>query len=90
MVIFSLDAGQKDTAVQAVWSVVEDYSNYWVGMQSEVMNMELRREKSLPSSSSPVQSLTPTISPAKIPKALNTKHPIYQGGIVRSDTDSGV
>ena len=90
MFIFSLGAGQKDTAVQAVWSVVEDYSNYWVGMRSEVMDMELRQEKSLPSSSSPVQSLTPTISPDKIPKALNTKHPIYQGGKVRSDKESGV
>ena len=90
MVIFSLDAGQKDTAVQAVWSVVEDYSNYWVGMRSEVMDMELRQEKSLPSSSSPVQSLSPTISPAKIPKALNTKHPIYQGEKVSIDIESGV
>ena len=91
MVIFSLDAGQKDTAVQAVWSVVEDYSNYWVGMRSEVMDMELRQEKSLPSSSSQsVQSLSPTISPTKIPKALNTKHPIYQGGKVSIDKESGV
>ena len=91
MVIFSSDAGQRDTAVQAVWSVVEDYSNYWVGMRSEVMDMEQRREKSLPSSSSqPVQSLSPTTSPAEILKAFNTKHPIYQGGKCRPDIDSGV
>ena len=77
--------------MQAIWSVVEDYSNYWVGMRSEVMDMEQRREKSLPSSSSqPVQSLSPTTYPAEILKAFNTKHPIYQGGKWRIDTDSGV
>ena len=75
----SLDPDQKENEVQAVWSVVEDYSNYWVGMRSEVMNMERRREKSLPSSSSPASSYSPTISPAKILRPLNTIHPIYQG-----------
>ena len=79
ILFYSLDADQKENDVQAVWSVVEDYSNYWVGMRSEVMNMEMRREKSLPSSSSPASSYSPTMSSAKILKPLNTIHPIYQG-----------
>ena len=75
----SLDPDQKENEVQAVWSVVEDYSNYWVEMRSEVMNMERRREKSLPSSSPTASSYSPTIPPAKILRPLNTIHPIYQG-----------
>ena len=86
MVIFSLDVGQKDTAVQAVWSVVEDYSNYWVGMKSEVMNMKQRREKSLPSSST--QAASPTITPAKNLKPLKTQHPIYKGGSEKNTTEN--
>ena len=79
ILFYSLDADQKENDVQAVWSVVEDYSNYWVGMRSEVMNMEMRREKSLPSSSSPASSYSPTMSSAKILKPHYTIHPIYQG-----------
>ena len=67
--------------VQVVWSVVENYSNYWVGMRSEVVNMKQRQEKSLISSSSePVPTFQSTTYSKNLePLILNTKHPIYEG-----------